>query len=76
MDKQDFSMRLIGKCPKTIGELKKLIDKIEDNTSFGFRGMPAFDLYEVIHDGVLHVVFQEPINEQKIEIEADKIKAQ
>lgn len=67
MDSEDFSMRLIGKCPETIGELKELIKFIEDDISFGFRGMPAFDLYEVMYGDILHVVFQDTINDKENE---------
>jgi hypothetical protein len=39
-------LKILGN-PITIGELKKMIEKYPDETSFGFRNMPLLTLYEV-----------------------------
>lgn len=55
-------LKIIG-TPRTIGELKKLIEKYPDNIEFGFRNQPMQDLCEVKYDkkfggGGLAIVFE------------------
>ena len=44
--------------PVTVGELKKLIEKYPDDTSFGFRNQPIQNLCHVEHGNDINVVFQ------------------
>lgn len=53
-------MTKLGK-PKTIGELKKIIDSLPDNTSFGFRNQPMQELFIFKHGKKDYVFFQEPL---------------
>lgn len=50
-------MKKLGK-PKTIGELKKLIEKIPDDTSFGFRNQPMQELFIYENGKKIYVFFQ------------------
>lgn len=60
MDNQDFEMRLIAKCPLTVGWLKHILRELPDHASFGFRSMGVLDLYEIKHGNSIHIVFQDP----------------
>jgi hypothetical protein len=44
--------------PRTIGELKDLIDKLPNETPFGFRNQPSQDLFEIKDTNQTHIVFQ------------------
>ena len=45
-------------APRTIGELKKLINRYPDNTDFGFRNQPIQTLCHVEFDDKMYIVFQ------------------
>jgi len=44
--------------PKTVGELKNILSKYDDNISFGFRNQPIQALHELRHKDEIYVVFQ------------------
>lgn len=45
--------------PKTIGELKKVIENYSDNTPFNFFNQPIQSLFEVVIDDQKYIVFKE-----------------
>lgn len=49
--------KLLGEAI-TVGELKKLLNKYDDKTSFGFRNQPMQQLYELKYGENIFVVFQ------------------
>lgn len=50
-------MTKLGK-PKTIGELKKIIDSLPNNTFFGFRNQPMQGLFMFKHGKKDYFFFQ------------------
>lgn len=52
------TVKLLGQAT-TIGELKALIDKYPDNTSFGFRNQPLQLLFEIQSGNEKFVVFDD-----------------
>ena len=56
---EKLKLKIIGE-PKTIGELRKFIEKYPDETSFGFRNQPMQELRE-INNGEF-IVFEQKEN--------------
>lgn len=66
---EDFEpYKMIG-TPKTIGELKKLIENYPDETSFGFLNQPMQDLFERKFGDQVFVCFQGPDEFEELSIE-------
>lgn len=53
------TIRTLGQ-PKTVGELKRLIENYNDDTPFGFRQQPMQDLVEEKIGYDIFVSFREP----------------
>ena len=50
-------MKKLG-TPRTIGELKEIINNYPNSTSFGFRNQPIQDLYILTIDDEDYIFFQ------------------
>jgi len=54
------TIHILGQ-PKTVGELKRLIENYNDDTPFGFRNQPTPELVEEKIGYLIYVRFEEPV---------------